>query len=389
MNELQVFIVVLIGTLIWYQQRARRARATRRNMHMIAAGLLPYDRAGRLIGLSANRVSSWWEEDAQVMREDQFRKHFRMRRSVFHMMVNLLNLPQPENGITRDKAVAICLFRLASGATVREISNLFAVAESTVHKYTKLVVQLIISRLGHLIQWPTTDQDRRRVAGTFLQYGQVYGVLGATDGSLIRMKNNPGDQSWFDRDGNCSMNLMAVCDGNMRFLHVMAGCQGSFNDKRVFRLSGIPQLLQQLPAGYFIVGDKGFTFTPKCMVPYRTTQINTRDRVRFNSWLSACRVKIEHAFSSLKSRWRILKDMDLKVSQAARVIVACCLLHNFLLDNNDEWPHNIPAPAVPSAPGPLPPSFLPGPRRFSQLRQDAHAVRESIVSQLRRALNRN
>jgi hypothetical protein len=42
-------------------------------------------------------------------------------------------------------------------------------------------------------------------------------------------------------------------------------------------------------------------------------------------------VVIKNAFGSLKSRWRILKHFNLKVDRVARVVVACCVLHNYFL----------------------------------------------------------
>lgn len=383
MNEHEALILLLVTTAIWHHVRARRRRRIALLTYAIGIFTLPYDRAGRRIGESMNRTCTWWEDDALTMREYQFRKHFRLKRSVFDRLVQDLNLPPRINGLPCNKVVAICMYRLATGCTIRELTNLFAVSESTAHKYTKQIVNRIIQQLANRIRWPQNDQDRRAAAGTFLQYGPIYGCVGALDGSLVKLKRNPGDLSWLDYDGNYSMQLQGVVDGNMRFIHVFAGCQGSFNDKRVFRLSSLPNDVNQLPSGYFIIADNGYAMTPKVMIPYRQTQAVTRDRMRYNYWLSRSRIKIEHAFGSTKSRFRILQDMDMEPPLAARTITACCILHNYCLDENDEWPHDFPDPQVPPAPDMLPRSFLPPPRQRSQRLNDAHAVRRSLVVQLR------
>jgi hypothetical protein len=47
--------------------------------------------------------------------------------------------------------------------------------------------------------------------------------------------------------------------------------------------------------------------------------------------MNSKRVVIKNAFGSLKNRGRILKHFNLKVDRVARVVVACCNLHNYYL----------------------------------------------------------
>ncbi len=56
------------------------------------------------------------------------------------------------------------------------------------------------------------------------------------------------------------------------------------------------------------------------------------DKHRYDSSMNLGRVIIENAFGSLKNRWRILRHFNLKVDKAAKVIVACCVLHNYCLE---------------------------------------------------------
>lgn len=47
---------------------------------------------------------------------------------------------------------------------------------------------------------------------------------------------------------------------------------------------------------------------------------------------------MENTFGILKSRWRILHFINVNsVEKAVRVIVACCVLHNFGYLNYDFW----------------------------------------------------
>lgn len=76
------------------------------------------------------------------------------------------------------------------------------------------------------------------------------------------------------------------------------------------------------------------------MTPYRETQPQSMEE-KFNKKHSTARVVIENTFGRLKNRWRcVCKDRVLhyKPIKCARIIVACCVLHNFALQ------HNIPDP---------------------------------------------
>lgn len=47
---------------------------------------------------------------------------------------------------------------------------------------------------------------------------------------------------------------------------------------------------------------------------------------------------MEHTFGILKSRWRILKYINVNCpKKASKIIAACCVLHNFCLINLDDW----------------------------------------------------
>ena len=386
MNEQELMVVFfLLGS--WYRLSARRRQRSRCWYSSLAATILPYDRAGRLLPVPENRVSDWWDDDVMLMSELRFRDHFRMKRSVFERLVEDLQLPRSCNGVPSNKILGIALYRFATTHTLRDLSNPFSVSRSTAERCTRIVTNSIIQRLGHMIMWPRKEVEYRNCARTFLRFGSVYGVIGAVDGCLIDLKRKPGDPSWIDRYKHPSIQLLAVCDGTTRFLEVFVGCQGSFNDKRVLRLSRVPQLCQTLPQGYFIIGDGGFTLTPWCMIPFTDPQTGSNEnRIRYNGWLSRSRVKIEHAFGMVKNRWRKLFLLDMSTTAAIRTIMACCILHNYCLSYNDSWAHDQNLPPVPAAPGPLPPSFLPPLRQAAQARFDAEAVRRELVKQLRNNL---
>lgn len=73
------------------------------------------------------------------------------------------------------------------------------------------------------------------------------------------------------------------------------------------------------------------------MVPYKGHNL-TRKQKNFNYRLSSARVKIENAFSFLKSRWANLQFINIyNVSKAVEISIVSCVLHNFCIINHDYW----------------------------------------------------
>ena len=89
--------------------------------------------------------------------------------------------------------------------------------------------------------------------------------------------------------------------------------------------------------GPYLVGDSAYPVSPWLMKPFPE---GTRDlaEILFNKQLSSARVKVECAFGALKNQWRVLmKRFDSSVDFAIRCAIACAVLHNICLRNNDDW----------------------------------------------------
>lgn len=80
------------------------------------------------------------------------------------------------------------------------------------------------------------------------------------------------------------------------------------------------------------------------MVPtYKAPETNRSENHAFNKQLSHIRIDIEHTFGMLKGRWKSLTGMRLIITDnkkyefACMWITACVVLHNILIDLNDNW----------------------------------------------------
>lgn len=95
-----------------------------------------------------------------------------------------------------------------------------------------------------------------------------------------------------------------------------------------------------------ILGDSAFKFSTTLMKPYAFSLALSDDQKLFNYRLSKCRRVVENAFGHLKARFRrIGKGIDNRVGNAPSIIRACCVLHNFLNERNDNinqlWLENL------------------------------------------------
>ncbi|KAJ8917914.1 hypothetical protein NQ315_002607, partial [Exocentrus adspersus] len=77
---------------------------------------------------------------------------------------------------------------------------------------------------------------------------------------------------------------------------------------------------------YHIIGDKAYPLREWILTPYRDNGHLNNRQIRHNTCHSITRVVVEHTFDLLKSRWRILRLINVNsVEKAIKIIAACCL----------------------------------------------------------------
>lgn len=74
------------------------------------------------------------------------------------------------------------------------------------------------------------------------------------------------------------------------------------------------------------------------MKPFRTSATMSAEEKRFNYCLSRSRMVVERAFGHLKGRWRVLlKTMEMHISRAPSIFLACAVLHNMCELNREDF----------------------------------------------------
>ena len=218
-------------------------------------------------------------------------------------------------------------------------------SEGSIVNYMDRVVTAILSLHDRFVNWPNAE-ERVKIKSRIRSKFGIYGAVGIVDGTPVIFSQRPSidGETFFSRKGVYCINLQLVCDDNGMIRHYLTGWPGSVFDNTLFE----KMMLCRTPANYFTPGefllaDSGYALRTFCMVPYRQPLAQLAHNLLFNELFSSARVKIEHVNGILKGRWAILKGIPTQVktrSDFKRVnehIVACLILHNILLELNDEW----------------------------------------------------
>lgn len=88
---------------------------------------------------------------------------------------------------------------------------------------------------------------------------------------------------------------------------------------------------------YCIVADDAFAMKTFMLKPYPMPELSVEQRI-FNYRLSRARRIIENVFGLCAARFRdLLKTIEMRPEKIAKVVLAICALHNFLITRNSSY----------------------------------------------------
>lgn len=142
---------------------------------------------------------------------------------------------------------------------------------------------------------------------------------------------------------------MAVADADYKFLYIDVGAHGSEGDGSVFFKTDFGESILndtiELPEDveiantkipFVFVGDDAFPLSKRIMKPFnkpRGRPFNDSEKI-FNYRLSRARRCVENSFGILTSKFVCLNHtLHCGPERAQKIVSACCILHNFLLNN--------------------------------------------------------
>ena len=178
---------------------------------------------------------------------------------------------------------------------------------------------------------------------------------------------------FYNYKGFFSIVLLAIVDGDYKFVWAHVGANGSSSDCDIYNNSDLEPALRECTIGfpnpepfahddrdmpYFIVADDAFPLRPYMVKPFSHQYLSHDERI-FNYRCSRARRVVENGFGILANWFRcLLTTMAITPVNSRKVVKACLCLHNVMrlrypnlqnadLDGEDDNGQVIPGAAEP------------------------------------------
>ncbi|XP_051134202.1 protein ALP1-like [Andrographis paniculata] len=330
-------------------------------------------------GSSEEGSSDWWDALSKTISGnpssskllDRFKSTYRVSRKTFdyicllvkdHMMAKTHFTFTNGKPMSLNDQVALALTRLGSGNSLISIGDSFGAHHSTVSQVTWRFVEAIEENGLRHLQWPSTDPEMAKIKHKFEKIRGLPNCCGVIDTTHITMQltsSDPDADAWLDCKDNHSMILQAVVGPDLKFRSIVTGWPGKMNDASVLQSSNFFKQCQkgeklnssktcfpddtatEIPE--YIVGNSGFPLLPWLMTPYQKKDLSETES-DFNKRLLATHAVARRALAMLKDVWKMIqRDMwRPDKHKLPRFILACCILHNIVIDMEDELLDDVP-----------------------------------------------
>ncbi|KAK6119077.1 hypothetical protein DH2020_047195 [Rehmannia glutinosa] len=343
MDEEDIHIIVIVEEILmllkmiffftYYYQRRVMLRRRHRRARMLHA---PY----RILDRLDDQITHM--RDLTAISDQTCIRQLRMDRNTFgrlcFLLENISGLERTRH-VQISEQVAIFLSVLAHHKKNCVVKFDFKRSGYTISKHFNLVLQALLRLHNILLVNPEPVNDDC----TDNKWKWFTGCLGALDGTYIDVRVLFSDKARYrNQKGDIAINVLAVRDRTMKFVFVLTGWEGSAADSRVLRDAvSRPNGLRVLNGNYYLC-DRGYTNGAGFLTPYRGVRYHLDEwghgssapqnhRELFNLRHSKARNIIERAFGLLQARCGILRSNSfypMKIQN--RIIMACCLLQNFI-----------------------------------------------------------
>jgi hypothetical protein len=270
---------------------------------------------------------NWTSHVKQLISEKQFSRMFWMKYASFIKLFKMLSpmlQVDPVQGSRRSRnmghvsaeLIIHCLLRYLAGGSHHDIRVLAGIGKSTFFTCLHRAIDAVNKCNALALSFPQDAAGLKELALDFQSKssnGTLDGCVGALDGWLCRIKVPLGKDtsniaSYYSGHYQChGVNIQAVCDARCRFTYMSCRSPGGTGDSRAFQGTALNYFLQEIPRGFYVVGDSAYTLSSSLLVPYSGAVKKRKDNDVFNFHLSQLRIKIEQAFGFLVNKWRVFK----------------------------------------------------------------------------------
>ena len=218
--------------------------------------------------------------------------------------------------------LTVTLRHLATGDSYTTLQYAFRVASPTIEKFVPEVCDAITSAYrDQVMRCPTLPEDWLLVESVFLRWNFSH-APGALDGRHVPIRCPQGGGSLFrNYKGLQSIVLLALVDGDYKFLWVEMGAARSTSDAQIFKHTNLRHKIEDGSIGFpdseslgigpkvnfFLLADDAFLRKLWLMRPYSSYGMDLKERVS-NYKISRGRTVVENTFGILTSRFRIFQS---------------------------------------------------------------------------------
>lgn len=295
-----------------------------------------------------------YQRDAEAyvgaMRDADLIELYRLDKEGIHHFLHRIEeklQPKTKAGLSPLLQLLVALRYYATGNSLHSLKNTgsFQLSHGSVYNSIKNTSKALAELLPEDVSYPLNAEKITAIKQGFFTYGGFPGIIGAIDGTMIKIKAPPIDEHIYvgrKTDGHY-LNVQYVCDHNQRFLDAVIRWPGSVPDCTIWEMSNLKPLLeeyiQKQGSGYngWLIGDSGYSQRTGMMIPLADP--TTRSEQAYNAAHKKCRCTIERAIGTLKSRFRCLckqtggcLQFDLDVN--CNIIASCTVLHNYCRSRN-------------------------------------------------------
>lgn len=234
----------------------------------------------------------------------------------------------------------IALRFYALGSVQLAIADFSGVSLASVSRILLRVSVAIAEKAPLFIQMPQTEAEMRVVSEAFYGIAAFPRVIGALDCTHVKIQSPGGEHAELFRNRKTwfSLNVQTVADSRLKIRDIVARWPGSTHDSTIFNNSALKESLERgVFRGYFILADSGYKNTPYLATPYLT--VDSAVKNLFNESQIRTRNVVERSYGVWKRRFPCLSlGLRIALERVQAVVVACAVLHNIAIDENDQLP---------------------------------------------------
>ncbi|KAL6462990.1 hypothetical protein MHYP_G00294120 [Metynnis hypsauchen] len=296
--------------------------------------------ARRSSGSSSSSSDGLGEESRGCLNslDDHFLSQcFHLSRQCLAFLLDFIKsrLRQGGSGAASTEAMTLAtLYFCAHGFLPRKITDLLGLERSSANEAVSIISTVLADMAPSFITFPVGYNDRMGVAQGFKNMSGIPHVVGVLGCLHIKVTPPPAEESLFlNTLGYHSVMVQMISDADGNLLSVERCCPGGALEQAVWERSSICQEFSSFQHGQtWVVGGRGLPPGRHVLTPVERSQIKSSAARRFNAAHSQVLTSTQNVFGSLKTRFQCLRDLGVVQAGAlepvARIITACCVLHN-------------------------------------------------------------